>query len=520
MFSMRFFIFLLILLPSTCFTQIITTIAGTGVGSYTGDGGPAINATFSEPQCVMLDDTGNVYVVDEDDNVIRKINPAGIINTIIGSGMTGYSGDGGPARIAKINHPGGCAIDRKGNIFIADSYNHVIRKVNTAGIISTVAGHGTISGYGGDGGPATVAYLNFPEMVAIDKKNNLYITDAGNNRVRKIDTSGIITTIAGTGLGAYAGDGGPADSAKLKYPTGIVVDTSTGIIYIGDANNNAVRKIDAAGIITTFAGTGVMGYSGNGGPATAAKLNNPQGVTIDTAGTVYISDGGNNEIRKVNTAGIISAYAGAGVAGFSGDGGPAFLAKIYNPPEITVDVTGNLYIAEYFNSRVRKVSFCAVPLNMNIGGAFTVCPSDSTTLIASGASNYTWSVNAGAALTASVSVKPAVSSTYSVIGESGQCAAADSVTVNIISCSAGIAGQVGINFTMYPNPATNVVTVQTGFIPDTQVEIYNSLGEKVFSDIIKNKETTININSLSEGMYLVRFLKNNSLFYQNTLVKQ
>jgi sugar lactone lactonase YvrE len=505
---------------SVSFSQIITTIAGNGVGTYAGDGGQATSASFSEPQGVVIDDTGNVYVVDEDDDVIRKINTSGIIHTIIGTGSVGYSGDGGQAKLAKLNSPGGAVIDRKGNIYITDTYNHVIRKVNTSGIISTIAGHGTISGYGGDGGAATNAYLNFPEMITVDGIGNIYVTDAGNNRVRKIDTAGIIKTIAGTGVAAYAGDGGAATSAKLAYPTGIALDTTSEIIYIGDANNNAVRKIDAAGIITTFAGTGVVGYSGNGGLAMVAKLHSPQGVAIDTAGTIYISDGGNNVIRKVTTAGIISTYVGTGVAGYGGDGGPAVLAKIYNPPGITVDVTGNLYIAEYFNSRVRKVTFCSSPLNLNVSGTFSVCVGDSTQLTASGALTYTWSVNVHTANINIVYVKPTTSSTYSVVGVSGGCAAIDSVAITVDSCALG----VKVNHTepvfIYPNPTNGILNIKSNIVSNAQLEIYNAIGEKIFFNLVRDAETQINLSDIKAGIYFLRIVDGNNIIYQSTLIKQ
>jgi len=501
---------------SFCQAQIITTIAGNGIGAYTGDGGPATSASFSEPQNVVVDDTGNVYVVDEDDNVIRKINSLGIINTIIGSGAIGYSGDGGQARLAKLNSPGGAAIDRKGNIYITDTYNHVIRKVNRLGIISTIAGHGTISGYGGDGNAATTAYLNFPEMIAVDGIGNLFITDAGNNRIRKIDTFGIITTIAGTGVASYSGDGAAATLATLSYPTGIAVDTTSGIIYIGDANNNAARKIDAAGIITTFAGNGVSGYSGDGGLAKNALLNSPQGVTIDTAGSIYISDGGNNAIRKVTVAGIISTYAGTGVAGFSGDGGPATLAKIFNPPGITVDVTGNLYIAEYYNSRVRKVSFCASPLNVSISGTFSVCIGDSTLLTANGATTYTWSTNA--VTTNTVYAKPASTSSFSVTGVNGGCIAIDSVIITVNSCGTDISQLSNDHILIYPNPVNDLLYIKTN--ENISIEIYNSLGKKITQQETGNIETQIDLINFSPGIYFLKMTDQSGIVYRRTFIKQ
>lgn len=509
-----------IVLGNTCFSQLITTFAGTGIGSYTGDGGQAINATFSEPQGVMVDDTGNVYVVDEDDNVIRKINSLGIINTVIGSGLAGFGGDGGPAIMARLTSPGGCALDRKGNIYIADSYNHVVRKVDRSGIISTVAGHGTIGGYGGDGAAGTSAYLNFPEMVAVDKAGNVFITDANNNRVRKLDTNGIITTIAGNGVGSYTGDGGPAVSATLNYPMGIVVDTVTGALYISDANNNVVRKIDTNGIITTIAGTGVAGYSGNGGLATAAKLKTPQGITVDTAGIIYISDGGNNVIRKVDAGGIITAYAGSGVAGFGGDGGPAIFGKIFNPPGITVDVTGNLYIAEYYNARVRKVSFCAAPITLSVTGTFSLCTGDSVTLKVNGASTYTWSANADSSHIDSIIVKPTSNTTYSVIGIDGECYALDSATIIVNTCGAYMEEGSKEGFKMYPNPATDMVLVECSPVSGIKVEIQDLLGEVISETPLKGDPTAISIENLSPGVYLVNIKNAGNLVHRQKLVKQ
>ncbi|MGZ3863279.1 MAG: NHL domain-containing protein [Bacteroidia bacterium] len=514
------FILIFIFLVNTCFSQIIRTFAGTGVGSYTGDGGLAINATFSEPQGVMLDDTGNVYIVDEDDNVIRKISSLGMINTIIGSGLAGFSGDGGPAKFAKLTSPGGCAIDRKGNIYIADSYNHAIRKVNRSGIISTVAGHGTVGGYGGDGANGTSAYLNFPEMVAVDRIGNVYITDASNDRIRKLDTNGIITTIAGNGTPAYSGDGGLAINATLNYPMGIVVDTTSGVIYFSDANNNVVRKIDTNGIITTIAGNGLAGYSGNGGPATTAKLNNPQGITIDTAGTIYVSDGGNNVVRKIDTAGIIVTYAGTCVAGYSGDGGPAIFGKIFNPPGITVDVTGNLYIAEYYNARVRKVSFCPSPLNVSVSGTDSLCTGDSVTLKVNGASTYTWSANADSSHLDSVVIKPVANTTYSVVGVDGTCYAIDSVLIIVNTCGANI-GQEGEDvFKIYPNPATDVLNVECFQHHVGKIEISNILGEKISEALLHDDVVKLHIEDLTHGIYFATITSPGAAIHREKFIKQ
>jgi len=515
---MKKIVFLFFLNTSIGFAQIITTIAGNGISSYGGDGGPAINASFSEPQAVAVDAIGNVYIVDEDDNVIRKVNTSGIIKTIAGNGTIGFNGDNGPATSAKMTSPSGICLDTAGNIYIADTYNHVVRFVNVStGIITTIAGKGGFNGFTGDGGLAVLAELNLPEGVAIDRKGNLYIADAGNNKIRIVDTAGIISSFAGSGVGGYGGDGGLATAAKLNYPISVLADTASDKIYIGDINNNRVRVIDALGIISTFAGTGTAAFSGDGAQATSAALKGPNGVTIDTSGTVYIADAGNNRIRKVNLAGIITTYVGNGTAGFSGDGGPAISAKIFAAPGITVDIRGNLYIAEYYNSRVRKVSYCSNPLNLTISGTFSICAGDSTLLNANGATTYTWSANTNTASTSSVTVTPTDTSNYIVTGASGSCIAVDSVTVNVILCSTNIKEVERNIATVYPNPTTGLLFIQSTENGKTRIEVYNSIGEKVFSN---QMELQINISHLSAGIYFVRILKDNLLLQQSIIIKR
>ena len=288
----------------------------------------------------------------------------GIISTVAGNGTLGYSGDGGPATSAELGNPYGVTVDSADNIYIADPSNKRIRKVaaNT-GIISTVAGNGTY-GYSGDGGPATSAELDAPQGVTVDSAGNLYIADSGNNVIRKVTAAtGIISTVAGNGYGAgtdtggYSGDGGPATSAELNNPNGVAVD-STGNLYIADYGNQRIREVTAAtGIISTVAGNGTLGYSGDGGPATSAELSNPYGVTVDSASNLYIADRNNQRIRKVITAtGTIGTVAGNGTIGYSGDGGAATRAELNFPQGVTVDSAGNLYIADTFNNRIREVS--------------------------------------------------------------------------------------------------------------------------------------------------------------------
>ena len=278
------------------------------------------------------------------------------IKTVAGNGIPGYSGDGGSAINAGLFYPQGVAVDASGNIFISDYYNNRIRKVSTSGIITTVAGTGT-GGYSGDGGLATSANLLLPQGVAVDGSGNIYIADYYNNRIRKVSTSGIITTVAGSGTGGYGGDGGTATSANLNLPQGVAVDAS-GNIYIADNGNNRVRKVSPSGIISTIAGNGTGGFSGDGSAATSAKLNSPAGVAVDGSGNIYIADYNNNRIRKVNSSGIISTIAGNGTGGFSGDGGASVNAQLFNPRSVALDGMANVYIADYNNSRIRLALAC------------------------------------------------------------------------------------------------------------------------------------------------------------------
>ena len=330
---------------------IIETVAGGS--SYGGDGGAATGVLLSDPVGVAVDGAGNLYIADGDSNRIRKVDAAGAITTVAGDGTRGYGGDGGPAVAAQLDRPQGVALDGAGNLYIADYGNHRIRKVDAAGAITTVAGDGT-RGFGGDGGPAVAARLYLPTGVALDGAGNLYIAERGNSRIRKVDAAGVITTVAGDETIGYGGDGGPATAAQLYYPDGVAVD-GAGNLYIADRVNDRIRKVDAAGVISTVAGSGTNGFSGDGGAAVAAQLNFPSGVALDGAGNLYIADTFNNRIRKVDAAGVISTVAGTGRGGYGGDGGPATAAQLGGPEGVAVDGAGNLYIADSDNHRIRKV---------------------------------------------------------------------------------------------------------------------------------------------------------------------
>ena len=354
----------------------IDTAAGTGLseesgGGLGGDGGPAVEARLRYPFDVAVDETGSLYIVDTWNHRIRKVDSAGIVTTVAGSGTTGesgggFSGDGGPAVEAQLRFPGGAALDGSGSLYIVDTWNHRIRKVDSAGIVTTIAGSGTTGegggGFGGDGGPAVEARLRYPYGVTVDETGNLYIADAWNHRIRKVDSAGIVTTIAGSGTEGYGGDGGPAVWAQLSHPQGVALDGS-GNLYIADAWNHRIRKVDSAGIVTTIAGGGTPGggrgrFGRDSGLAVRARLKYPQGMALDAAGNLYFADIGNHRIRKVDASGIMRTIAGTGGAygGFGGDGGPALQAMLFSPRGMAADKAGNLYIADIGNHRIRRLT--------------------------------------------------------------------------------------------------------------------------------------------------------------------
>ena len=329
---------------------MITTVAGNGKAGFSGDNGPATSAELAGASGVAVDSAGNLYIADTGNRRVRKV-ANGVITTVAGNGLIG---DGGPAIGAQLNSPEGVAVDAVGNLYIADFENSLIRKV-TNGVITTVAGSAT-RGFGGDNGPATSAQLDYPDGVAVDSAGNLYFVDSGNNRVRKI-SGGVITTVAGNGTQGFSGDNGPAINAELNLynfqPSAVAVD-SAGNLYIADAGNDRVRKV-TNGTITTVAGNGTQGFSGDNGPATSAQLNQPKGVAVDATGNLYIADEANQRIRKV-ASGVINTVAGNGTAGFSGDNGPAVSAKLSGPTGGVVDASGNLYFADLGNGRIRKIA--------------------------------------------------------------------------------------------------------------------------------------------------------------------
>jgi uncharacterized protein (TIGR03437 family) len=440
----------------------LTRLAGNSRAGYSGDGGPAKQAQLNVPAGLAIDASGDIFIADSGNNVVRELTPDGKIQTVAGNGTQGYSGDFDVATQAQLHAPSGVAVDASGNLYIADSGNNVIREVTTDGSISTFAGDGLASysgdsststpaaptqaglhdpldvavgpngtiyivdtgnsfirtvsggainfvagsgsvGFAGDGGSATASTTNAgagvalygPRAIAFDSAGNYYFADSGNGRIRKVDTKGIISTVAGNGTFGFAGDGSAATGANLNQPSGVAVD-SQGNIYIADTGNARIRKVSSSGTISTVAGNGMVSYSGDGGSATGAQLNGPLGVATDNAGNLFIADSQNgvvrtvkkgaiasvgggtfvipraiatdgagnayvadaqdNRVRKIAIDGTVTTYAGNGTNGFAGDGGPAANAQLSAPAAVAVDAAGNLYIADLGNLRIRKVS--------------------------------------------------------------------------------------------------------------------------------------------------------------------
>jgi hypothetical protein len=339
---------------------IINTVAGSDTHGYSGDGGPVKNALLNDPENVYIDKKRNIFITDFGNQVIREVDAhSGIIHTVAGNGQNGFSGDGGPATQASMSNAFHIVADEEGNLYISDLSNNRIRRIDHhTGIITTIAGTG-VAGFNGDG-KAITCQLTGPFGINMDKRGNLIFSDQFGLCIRKLDLkTGMLTTIAGnTLIRGYAGDGGPATQASFNFIWHVAMDENSGDIYVNDEFNYVIRKIDAnTGIISTIAGNGIKGNSGLGGPATQASFTEPVGVAIDQDGNVFITDQVLMQIYRVDKqTGLINLIAGNGTAGFSGDGGPAAKALLNHPNSLSFDPDGNLFFSDALNNRIREIS--------------------------------------------------------------------------------------------------------------------------------------------------------------------
>jgi hypothetical protein len=453
--------------------QIIRTIAGDSIGGYVGDGGLSYNAELNNPYGVVTDQYRNLYIADMNNSRVRMVTTStGIITTIAGSGTFGYTGDGFPATAAQLSTPYGVALDASGNVYIADYDNFVVRQVvASTGLINTIAGNNNLGGgYTGDNGPATAATLGGAMGVAVDASGNLYIADYNNNCIRIVNPAGTINTFAGNGTAGYGGDGGAANSAQLNKPTGVSVD-ALGNVYIADYGNNVIRMVNPSGTISTVAGNNAAGagYAGNGGPATSAQLFNPWNITTGS-GNLYIADYGNNVIRKVNSLGIISTIVGNGTQGYMGDCANPTAAELNNPAGIALDSYGNLYIADNGNNGIRKVLFTASQTHVTAHATkTTICSGEPITFTGGGASTYTWTngiVNATPYLIPTITAS--VSAIYTVTGtDTNQCMNAATIAITEYPLPTVSANGDTICAGQYATLSGVMITVYSGTIVPT-----------------------------------------------------
>jgi hypothetical protein len=478
-------------------SSVIETVAGTGTDGYTGDGGPANLAELYNPNGIAVDAAGDLFIADTQNNVVREVHAAtGLITTVAGTGTAGYNGEGIPATSAELDSPVAVAVDAKGDLFIADGER--IREVNAAtGLISTVAGTGT-AGYNGDGIPATSAELYNPSSIAVDAAGDLFIADYINQRVREVNAAtGLISTVAGTGTAGYNGDGIRATSAQLNFPYGIALDAA-GDLFIADFSNNSIREVNATtGLISSVVGTGTAGYNGDGIAATSAELNGPMGVSVNAAGDLFIADSDNQRIREV-TAGVISTVAGTGVPGYNGDGIPAGSADFGDElaSGVALDAAGNLFINDQGNDRVREVPSGATAVTVtpvtpivtvgDAGGVFNGSAFAATATVAGvvpGVDNTPGSTLEGVSLTLTyyagttatgtlLSGAPSTDGTYTVVasfpGSQDYSSASDSITFSISRALPVISvSDAGGVFNGSPFPATATIAGIVSGVDDT-----------------------------------------------------
>ena len=498
------------------------TAAGTGALGYAGDGAAAAASTLAGPSAMAYDPAGNLYLADTNNHVIRElVKNSGFIVTVAGTGIAGFSGDGGSATAAQLDTPTGLAVDASGSLYIADSHNGRVRKVS-GGVITTVAGTG-MAGFAGDGGAATAAQLALPSAVAVDASGNLYIADTNNNRIRKVSGTAI-TTVAGDGEELFAGDGGAATAAALDAPTGVAVDAA-GNIYIADRRSHRVRVVGANGTISTLAGSGSGfggSFSGDGASAISATLAKPTTVSVDAMGNVYIADTNNQRIREVS-GGAIATIAGTGEQGYAGDGGALTSAVLNAPRAAVVDSTGNLLIADTLNQRLRSGILPALNFaSTAVGAASTV---QSITLANTGTANLTvsqltissaFTLAAGTCTALPVTLAPGASCTENIaFAPTSAGAATGSVTVSgsglgpqtVLLAGSGVQGTSTTTLTtntasaLVGQPVTLTATVQSG--GGGSVSFYDGATQLGTTQSVVNNTATLTLTSLAAGTHSI-----------------
>ena len=522
-----------LLLVSCCAqAQTITTYAGccTG-GGPVGDGGPATAAKLFDPISGTFDKYGNYYFVEGlAGNRIRKINTSNIITTICGTGISGFSGDNGPAPIANIHTPTSIVLDTTGNIFFVDEANNRVRRIDhTSGIITTICGNGSATSTG-DGFPATAATLNNPADICFDKYGNLYIAEFSSARIRKITPSGVISHFAGVnGTPGYSGDGSRADTAKLGAVSGLAVDTSNNI-YIADASNSRIFKVNTSGIITTYAGTSTgFLFNGDGIPATSANID-PVKIGFDQSGNLFIAENQNYRVRMIDGVGFIHTAAGTGISGFSGDNGPATAAQFRYPTGIAFDGCGNLYVPESANNRVRRIAYSANP---------TITLTGSTSVVLGGTVTVTATIsNAGSGYSINWYNKGILFSTTAVpVTTYIKTAGTDSITAIIYGCGSSAPSGLHVvatdnshtginsirqgagNMVLFPNPVTALLHINNTQ-PGSRYTLYEMTGRAVASGIFDKQDNEIDMNHMAHGVYLLQVISSDGVREVRKVVKE
>ncbi len=503
-------------------SRLTATTAGTGTLGYAADGISATSATFASPSAVAYDVAGNLYIADAKNNVVRELlKSSGLVMTVTGTGIAGFSGDGGASIAAQLDTPTGIALDTKGNLYIADSHNHRIREVIN-GTISTFAGIGT-PGFAGDGGQATAAQLALPSAVAIDANGRLLIADTNNQRIRAV-ANGVITTVVGDGEELFAGDGGPATAASLDQPTGLAVD-SAGNLYIADRHNQRIRVVNTIGTITTLAGSGsglAGSFSGDGASAASATLAKPTSVSVDAAGNVYIADTNNQRIREVSS-GAIGTIAGTGEQGYAGDGGALTSAVLNAPKAAVIDSTGNLLIADTLNQRLRSGILPTLSFANTAVGAASA--SQSLTLANTGTANLTvsqltasasFTLAAGTCTALPVTLAPGASCTENIaFMPTAAGAVTGSVTVSgsglvpqtVLLTGTGVQGASTTTLTantasaLVGQPVTFTATVQSG--GSGTVSFYDGATQIGTAQTVTNNLASLTLTTLTAGTHSI-----------------